>query len=213
MPCGDKWASTFPTQFAEVIRIADQCHPWKSAYKIFQIIKIVEIDIFYKLVAFKVSWKFVEHKLYYVPFLAGAPPTIRVCVTLEKPHPSSGVNKRPFMPFNGDLVTGNGFGDGVTSRPLSPVGQQIWYKLDGKYTLYVLHLLTQEALDDVHLHLAVCIGKLHSIFECIECMPDPFVWPQIRLKLLDIHVCWYIRPEDRWDLGIGWRWKVIERLL
>lgn len=33
----------------------------------------------------------------FLPFLAGAPPTMRVFATLEYPHPSSGVNKRPLM--------------------------------------------------------------------------------------------------------------------
>lgn len=61
---------------------------------------------------------------------------------------------------------------------------QIRWKID-----IILHLLTQETLNDAHLHLAVRFGKLHSIFECIECMPGPFVWPQIRLKLLDILGC------------------------
>lgn len=32
-----------------------------------------------------------------LPFLAGAPPTIRVVDTFTNPHPSSGVNKRPLM--------------------------------------------------------------------------------------------------------------------
>lgn len=30
-----------------------------------------------------------------MPFLAGAPPTIRLCITFAYPHPSSGVSKRP----------------------------------------------------------------------------------------------------------------------
>lgn len=84
MSGGYQGTTTFPTKFSQIICVSNKSHPRPSSCK-FRILN-------FKLFTFAISFPFLQVS---VPSSAGSPPTIRVCVTLENPQPSSTVSIRP----------------------------------------------------------------------------------------------------------------------